>query len=148
MAGSIALTEKRSRRAEIQALREQRRHTIDWLTELYNGKPFLKGERTYSSGTYHIQYSTEKQRESHSSTIGFATPVPHCNFNLIQYGSMDRPDRETFPKGRNSSPLGIAAPDNRLTYRTIQQTVIPKGRKNLPFRSRPPFKNRLPAILF
>ena len=89
----------------------------------------------------HIQYSTEKQRDSHSSTIGFATPVPHCNFNLIQYDSMDRPERKTFPKGRNSSPLGIAAPHNRLAYRTIQQKSIPKGRKNLPFRSRPPFRN-------
>ena len=65
MAGSIALTEKRSRRAEIQALWEQRRHTIGWLTELYNGKPFLKGERIYPSGADHhsgtdyLQYSTE-----------------------------------------------------------------------------------------
>jgi len=65
MTAWIALTAKRSRRAKIQALWEQRRHTIGWLTEPYNKQQFLKGERTYPSGADHhsgtdyLQYSTE-----------------------------------------------------------------------------------------
>ena len=148
MAAWIALTEKRSRRAEIQALWEQRHHTIGWLTELYNGKPFLKGERTYPSVADlhsridYLLYSFELQA-TYNTLLNCRG---NLTFRLYGNGRFNRPERKTFPKGRNSSPLGTAAPHNRLAYRTIQQTSIPKGRKNLPFRSRPPFRNGLPAI--
>ena len=80
MAGSIALTEKRSRRAEIQALWEQRRHTTGWLTEPYNKQQFLKGERIYPSGADHPSETFLKGERTYPSGADH-----HSGTDYLQY---------------------------------------------------------------